>query len=143
RSRTRGLGTTPSSIPSATFHAGHGPQVLRNLPTKKVTWTSRACGADPPAHTRCGRPAPLPRQRDPRHADVGSGVRAEVDDEICEKDKLVAAIYGRHLGKFLGRAPTGKEFAANQIHTRRLEDERKTRGSVPAPGMRTNTEIRS
>jgi predicted ester cyclase len=45
-------------------------------------------------------------------------MRAEIEDEICEGDKVVARItvHGRHLGEFLGRAPTGREFAVEQIH---------------------------
>jgi predicted ester cyclase len=48
----------------------------------------------------------------------------EIEDEICEGDKVVARIvmHGRHVGEFLGRPPTGKEFATKQIHIWRLED---------------------
>jgi predicted ester cyclase len=51
-------------------------------------------------------------------------MRAEIEDEICEDDKVVARVtmHGRHVGEFLGRAPTGKEFAAEHIHIWRLED---------------------
>jgi predicted ester cyclase len=51
-------------------------------------------------------------------------MRAEIDDEICEDDKVVArvTVHGRHVGEFLGRSPTGKEFAAEHIHIWRLED---------------------
>jgi predicted ester cyclase len=31
-------------------------------------------------------------------------------------------MHGRHVGEFLGRPPTGKEFATKQIHIWRLED---------------------
>jgi predicted ester cyclase len=51
-------------------------------------------------------------------------MRAEIEDEICEGDKVVARLtmHGRHLGEFLGRPPSGKEFAAEHIHIWRLED---------------------
>ena len=51
-------------------------------------------------------------------------MRAEIHDEICEGDKVVARVtmHGRHVGEFLGRAPTGKEFATKQIHIWRIED---------------------
>jgi predicted ester cyclase len=51
-------------------------------------------------------------------------MRAEIEDEICEGDKVVARLimHGRHVGEFLGRAPTGKEFAAEHIHIWRLKD---------------------
>jgi predicted ester cyclase len=44
-------------------------------------------------------------------------MRAEIEDEICEGDKVVARVtmHGRHLGEFLGK-PTDKEFAVKQIH---------------------------
>jgi predicted ester cyclase len=50
-------------------------------------------------------------------------MRAEIEDEICEDDKVVARVtmHGRHLGEFLGKSPTGKEFATKQIHVWRLE----------------------
>ena len=50
-------------------------------------------------------------------------MRAEIEDEICEEDKVVArvTIHGHHVGEFLGRAPTGKEFAVEQIHIWRIE----------------------
>jgi predicted ester cyclase len=31
-------------------------------------------------------------------------------------------MHGRHLGEFLGKPPTGKEFGTKQIHIWRLED---------------------
>jgi predicted ester cyclase len=48
----------------------------------------------------------------------------EVEDEICEEDKVVARVvmHGRHVGEFLGKEPTGNEFATKQIHIWRLED---------------------
>jgi predicted ester cyclase len=51
-------------------------------------------------------------------------MRAEIEDEICEGDKVVARLtmHGRHVGEFLGKSPTGKEFAAEHIHIWRLED---------------------
>lgn len=50
-------------------------------------------------------------------------MRFDVEDEICEGDKVVARVImrGRHVGEFLGRPPTGKEFATKQIHIWRLE----------------------
>jgi len=53
-------------------------------------------------------------------------MRFEVEDEICEGEKVVArvVIHGRHTGEFLGRQPTGREFATKQIHIWRLEDGR-------------------
>jgi predicted ester cyclase len=51
-------------------------------------------------------------------------MRADVQDEICEADKVVARVvmHGHHVGEFLGRPPTGKEYAAKQIHIWRLQD---------------------
>jgi predicted SnoaL-like aldol condensation-catalyzing enzyme len=51
-------------------------------------------------------------------------MRAEIEDEICEGDKVVARLtmHGRHVGEFLGRPPTGKEFAAEHIHIWRMVD---------------------
>lgn len=51
-------------------------------------------------------------------------MRAEIDDEICEGDKVVfrVTMRGRHVGEFLGKPPTGKEYAAEQIHVYRLQD---------------------
>jgi predicted ester cyclase len=48
----------------------------------------------------------------------------EVEDEICEGDKVVARVtmHGRHVGEFLGKEPTGKEFATKQIHIWRVVD---------------------
>ena len=31
---------------------------------------------------------------------------------------------GRHVGEFLGRPPSGKEFATQQIHIWRIEDDK-------------------
>ena len=51
-------------------------------------------------------------------------MRFDVEDEICEGDKVVARVtmHGRHVGEFLGRPPSGKEFATKQIHIYRIED---------------------
>ena len=51
-------------------------------------------------------------------------MRFEIKDEICEADKVVARVlmHGRHVGEFLGRAPTGKDFATKQMHIWRIED---------------------
>jgi predicted ester cyclase len=48
----------------------------------------------------------------------------EIEDEICEDDKVVARVvmHGKHVGEFMGRAPTGREFATKQIHVWRIED---------------------
>jgi predicted ester cyclase len=48
----------------------------------------------------------------------------EIEDEICEDDKVVARVtmHGRHVGEFLGRPPSGKEFATKQIHIWRIAD---------------------
>jgi predicted ester cyclase len=53
-------------------------------------------------------------------------MRAEIEDEICEGDKVVARVtmHGRHVGEFLGRPPTGKEFSTEQIHIWRIEDDK-------------------
>jgi predicted ester cyclase len=40
-------------------------------------------------------------------------MRFEVADEIPERD---------HVGEFLGKPPSGKEFATKQIHVWRIED---------------------
>jgi predicted ester cyclase len=51
-------------------------------------------------------------------------MRAEIEDEICQGDKVVARVtmHGRHVGEFLGKPSTGKEFAAEHIHIWRLEN---------------------
>jgi predicted ester cyclase len=51
-------------------------------------------------------------------------MRFEIHDEIAEGDKVVDRVvtHGRHVGEFLGKEPTGKEFAADQIHVYRIED---------------------
>jgi predicted ester cyclase len=48
----------------------------------------------------------------------------DIEDEITEEDKVVARVvmHGKHVGEFLGKEPTGKEFATKQIHVWRLED---------------------
>jgi predicted ester cyclase len=51
-------------------------------------------------------------------------MRAEIEDEVCEGDKVVArvTVHGHHIGEFLGREPTGKPFASEQIHIWRIAD---------------------
>jgi predicted ester cyclase len=51
-------------------------------------------------------------------------MRAEIQDEISEDDKVVARLvmHGHHVGEFLGKKPTGKEYAAKQIHIWRIQD---------------------
>ena len=51
-------------------------------------------------------------------------MRYEIHDEICESDKVAARVtmHGHHLGEFLGKPPSGKEFATKQIHIWRIED---------------------
>jgi predicted ester cyclase len=56
--------------------------------------------------------------------DLWGPMRSEIEDEICEGDKVVARVtmHGRHVGEFLGREPTGKPFATKQIHIWRIAD---------------------
>jgi len=51
-------------------------------------------------------------------------MRAEIEDEICQGDKVVARVtmHGRHVGEFLGKPPSGKEFAVEHIHIWRIEN---------------------
>jgi len=51
-------------------------------------------------------------------------MRFEVSDLVCEGDKVVArvTVHGRHVGEFLGRPPTGEEYAVEHIHIYRIED---------------------
>lgn len=51
-----------------------------------------------------------------------SDLRYEVEDAIAEGDRVVLRVIskGRHTGHFMGFAPTGKEFAAKQIHVYRI-----------------------
>jgi predicted ester cyclase len=51
-------------------------------------------------------------------------MHADIEDEVCEGDKVVARVtmHGRHVGEFLGKPPTGKEFATEQIHIWRVVD---------------------
>jgi predicted SnoaL-like aldol condensation-catalyzing enzyme len=51
-------------------------------------------------------------------------MHADIEDELCEGDKVVARVtmHGRHVGEFLGKPPTGKKFAAEQIHIWRVMD---------------------
>ena len=51
-------------------------------------------------------------------------MRAQIEDEITDADKVVTRItmHGHHVGEFLGRPPTGREYAAKQIHIWRVKD---------------------
>jgi predicted ester cyclase len=51
-------------------------------------------------------------------------MRFDVEDEIGEGDEVVARVvmHGRHVGEFLGKPPSGKEFATKQIHIWRIAD---------------------
>jgi predicted ester cyclase len=53
-------------------------------------------------------------------------MRFEIEDEIWQGDKVVARVllHGRHVGEFLGKPPTGKEFAVEQIHIWRIDDDK-------------------
>ena len=53
-------------------------------------------------------------------------MRFEVADEISEGDKVVARVtmHGHHVGEFLRKPSSGKEFATKQIHVWRIEDGR-------------------
>jgi predicted ester cyclase len=53
-------------------------------------------------------------------------MRFEIQDVITEGDKVVARVlmHGRQVGEFLGKQPTGKEFATKQIHIWRVEDDK-------------------
>ena len=53
-------------------------------------------------------------------------MRFDIEDEVCQGDKVVARVlvHGRHVGEFLGKPPTGKEFAVEQIHIWRIEDDK-------------------
>lgn len=53
-------------------------------------------------------------------------MRFEIEDEICQRDKVVARVllHGRNVGEFLGKPATGKEFAVEQIHIWRIEDDK-------------------
>jgi predicted ester cyclase len=53
-------------------------------------------------------------------------MRFTIEDEICEGDKVVARLvmHGRHVGEFLGKPPSGKEFATEQIHIWRIADDK-------------------
>jgi predicted ester cyclase len=53
-------------------------------------------------------------------------MRFDIEDEVCEEDKVVARVvmHGRHIGEFMGRPPTGKEFATKQIHIWRIQDDK-------------------
>ena len=51
-------------------------------------------------------------------------MRFEISDLICEDDKVVArvTVRGKHVGEFLGKQPTGKEYAVEHIHIYRIAD---------------------
>lgn len=53
-----------------------------------------------------------------------SDLHYDIQDEITEGDKVVVRVIsrGRHTGAFLGFPPTGKTFAAQQIHIYRIAD---------------------
>jgi predicted ester cyclase len=53
-----------------------------------------------------------------------SDMHYEIEDEISQGDKVVERVIasGRHTGPFLGLPPTGKTFAAQQIHIYRIAD---------------------
>ena len=53
-------------------------------------------------------------------------MRFTIEDEISDGDKVAARVvmHGRHVGEFLGRPPSGKDFATKQIHIWRIEDDR-------------------
>jgi predicted ester cyclase len=53
-----------------------------------------------------------------------SDMRYEIEDVIMQGDKVVVRVIsrGRHTGPFLGVPPTGKTFAAHQIHIYRIAD---------------------
>jgi predicted ester cyclase len=53
-----------------------------------------------------------------------SDLHYDIQDEITEGDKMVVRVIsrGRHTGPFLGFPPTGKTFAAQQIHIYRIAD---------------------
>lgn len=57
-----------------------------------------------------------------RYRSSFSDLRAEVQDQIAEGDKVVSRvnICGRHTGAFQGIAPTGKEFSMAFIDILRL-----------------------
>ena len=50
----------------------------------------------------------------------------EVDDAFGDGDRVTirCTVSGTHQGEFLGRAPTGRSFAVQQIHIFRMEDGR-------------------
>jgi ketosteroid isomerase-like protein len=66
-------------------------------------------------------------------------MRAEIQDEICEDDKVVARVvmHGHHVGEFLGKQPTGNEYASKQIHIWRIRD-----GKRSSTGPSATTSVR-
>ena len=55
-----------------------------------------------------------------------AGFRAHIDDQIAELDKVVTrkTFTGRHVGDFMGLAPTGKDVVINVIDIVRISDGR-------------------
>jgi len=53
-----------------------------------------------------------------------SGFRAEIEDQICEGDKVVTrkTFYGRHTGEFFGVPPTGREIQFGVIDILQLKN---------------------
>jgi predicted ester cyclase len=53
-----------------------------------------------------------------------SEMHYEIEDEITQGDKVVVRVIssGRNTGAFLGFPPTGKPYAAQQIHIYRIAD---------------------
>jgi predicted ester cyclase len=53
-----------------------------------------------------------------------SDMHYEIEDEITQGDKVVERVIssGRHTGPFLGFPPSGKTYAAQQIHIYRIAD---------------------
>lgn len=54
-----------------------------------------------------------------------SELRYDVEDTIVEGDRVVlrTTVYGVHTGDYLGRPPTGRSFAIEQIHIFRMADD--------------------
>jgi len=55
-----------------------------------------------------------------------SGLKFEVQDMVCEKDKVVASwiISGTHIGEYNGIAPTNKKVLVEGISIHQIEDGR-------------------
>jgi hypothetical protein len=67
---------------------------------------------------------------------VWGPIRAEMEDEIAEEVRVVARVtmHGRHLDEFLGKPPTGKQFAVEHIHICRIADGSLVGPRRPRPG---------